>query len=213
VAIDLGSIDLLDLDDQPWTLAIPPITGQSQTIARTGLGIGAQALNYQFTADGSGQTNWQGHLRYQVSAAGIDLGSAFGQIVQTGGGFSCLTEIFNPRCQTLFVADDDLFGANQEPLGRPFCIQCNDLSLFFDTSPVLWQRLERRRSNLEEPGPIALAFARVHRGASQRLASSVQATFRTKSKRPAFTPSTLLVDNSNSGWNRKSRWFPGSPGK
>jgi len=135
--IDLGSIPLLDLDDQSWTLAIPPITGQAQTIARTGLGLGAQALNYQFTADGTGQTNSQGHLRYQVSAAGNQLGLAFGQIVQTGG-LSCFREIFDPHCQTLFIADDDLFGPNQEPLGRMFCIQCNDLSpLFLDASPFL----------------------------------------------------------------------------
>jgi hypothetical protein len=134
---DLGTIPLLDLDNQSWTLSIPPITGQAQTVARTGFGLQLQQLNY-LVAPVGGDTNAQGHSRYDLYAGQNLVAEVFGQTVTTGG-FGCgSTEIPSPTCQSFFVSDSDVFGANQEALGRYFCITCNDLSsLFLDTSPFL----------------------------------------------------------------------------
>jgi len=138
--IDLGSIPLLALDDQSWTLAIPPITGQAQDISRIGLGIAATPnVNFSVFADPSGSTNDQGHPLYDLSAAGNFLAQTFGQLIQVGGplcGGFIDSDISN--CQSVFVSDADVFDPNQNDMGRFFCVVCSDFaSLFAPTSPFL----------------------------------------------------------------------------
>jgi hypothetical protein len=138
--IDLGSIPLLALDDQSWTLAIPPITGQTQDISRIGLGIAATPnVNFSVFADPSGATNDQGHPLYDLSAAGNFLAQTFGQLLQVGGplcgGF---TDSDFSNCQSVFVSDADVFDPNLNDMGRFFCVVCSDFAgLFAPTSPFL----------------------------------------------------------------------------
>jgi hypothetical protein len=138
---DLGDIPLLALDDTPWTLSIPTITGQAQTIQRTGTGLQLQNLDFFVDPVGS-DTNGQGHSKYDLFAGNTLVAQVFGQIVKTGG-FGCAgSEIPSPLCQTMFVSDDEVFGFNQEDLGRYFCLACNDLSSnFLATSPFLTDAL------------------------------------------------------------------------
>ncbi len=135
-AINLGDIPLLVLNDRSWTLDIAPITGPTQTITRTGLGA---ILDYSVALSSPGSTNSLGHSLYDLFAAGDPVTQVFGQVMQIGASLiPCgTTELPDPSCQTVFLADDDVYRGN-EPLGRLFCIFCNDLSLLFaPNSPIL----------------------------------------------------------------------------
>ncbi|MBI2800854.1 MAG: hypothetical protein HYX63_11350 [Gammaproteobacteria bacterium] len=137
--IDLGSIPLAPLVDQFWTLAIPPISGPSQSIARTG--VPQQLLqDFHIGVDPSGSTNSQGHSLFDLFSGNSLFATAFGDVRRTGNGFGCNGLLIeNPiNCQTLFVADQDVVTDLGGNLGKLFCLTCRDFSqLFLPTSPVL----------------------------------------------------------------------------
>ncbi|MCP5145116.1 MAG: hypothetical protein H6978_09930 [Gammaproteobacteria bacterium] len=146
-ALPLFDLPLLDLVNDSWLLDIPPITAGELAIPRTG--ILQEALYTQpFIANAvpGAATNSLGHALYRLETGGGLVSTAYGEIVQQGSNpLSCFgigLDFVPPDCQTFFIADDDvwIFGdgvdAEDELLGRLFCIVCNDLSnLFLPDSP------------------------------------------------------------------------------
>jgi hypothetical protein len=133
-AFDLGTLDLPPLVDDTFKLSVPPITTDSSTIVRNpDLGI---ALSVRPALDIAGDPllDPTGVALYDLFLDALgDHAAGRGTVVRGACNF-----LSDRTCDSLFVAQSDVFGPDGVDLGRLFCLICLDRSdQFLAQSPLL----------------------------------------------------------------------------